>query len=178
VFFAWLASALGYAQTHQGQVAEALPLMEQAVEHVVALRIQYNQAMWVGWLSEAYLLDSRSEEAEAHAEHALALSRTYKERGNEAWILRLLAEIAMHRDPPDIGQVETHYQQALALANELGMRPLQAHCHRGLGLFYSQTGQSEQARAKLAMAIEMYRAMKMKFWLPETEAGLAAMVTR
>src|SRR5215510_7004458 len=29
---------------------------------------------------------------------------------------------------------------------ELGMRPLQAHCHRGLGTLYATTGQREQAR--------------------------------
>jgi tetratricopeptide (TPR) repeat protein len=80
----------------------------------------------------------------------------------------------MHRDPPEIDQAEIHYQQALSLANELGMRPLQAHCHRGLGTLYSQTGQSEQARAELSRAIEMYRDMEMTFWLPETEAVLSA----
>jgi len=64
--------------------------------------------------------------------------------------------------------------QALTLASELGMRPLQAHCHRGLGTLYRQTGQPEQAFAELSTAIEMYRDMKMAFWLPETEATLAA----
>ena len=54
------------------------------------------------------------------------------------------------------------------------MRPLQAHCHRGLGMLYRQTGQGEHARAALSTAIEMYREMAMTFWLPETEAALAA----
>ena len=62
---------------------------------------------------------------------------------------------------------------ALALAEELGMRPLQAHCHRGLGTLYAATGQWEQARAALTTAIEMYRVMDMTFWLPETETALA-----
>ncbi len=53
------------------------------------------------------------------------------------------------------------------------MRPLQAHCHRGLGTLYATTGQREQARAELSTAIEMYRAMDMTFWLPQTEAALA-----
>jgi hypothetical protein len=53
------------------------------------------------------------------------------------------------------------------------LRPLQAHCHRGLGKLYSQAGQAEQARAELSTAIEMYRDMEMTFWLPETEATLA-----
>jgi hypothetical protein len=53
------------------------------------------------------------------------------------------------------------------------MRPLQAHCHRGLGMLYAATGQQEQARAELAAAMEMYRAMDMTFWLPQTETALA-----
>jgi len=87
----------------------------------------------------------------------------------QANALRFLGDIAMHGDPPDIDQAERHYQQALALSHELGMRPLQAHCHRGLGALYNLTGQAKQARAELSTAIEMYRDMEMTFWLPETE---------
>ena len=53
------------------------------------------------------------------------------------------------------------------------MHPLQAHCHRGLGMLYATMGQQVQARTALATAIEMYRGMEMTFWLPETEAALA-----
>ena len=73
----------------------------------------------------------------------------------------------------DAELAEAHYRQALALAGELGMRPLQAHCHRGLGTLYAATGQWEQARAALAAAIALYRAMGMTFWLPQAEAALA-----
>ena len=75
--------------------------------------------------------------------------------------------------PPDAEQAEAHYQQALALADALGMRPLVAHCHHGLGRLYGQTGRGEQARAELSAAIELYRAMEMTFWLPQAEAVLA-----
>ena len=67
-------------------------------------------------------------------------------------------------------------QQALALAEELGMRPLQAHCHRGLGTLYARQGQQQQARAALAAAIDLYRDMDMTFWLPQAEAALAQVV--
>ena len=46
----------------------------------------------------------------------------------------------MHRDPPDVTPAAAHYQQALTLAEELGMRLLQAHCHLGLGALYTTTG--------------------------------------
>jgi len=74
---------------------------------------------------------------------------------------------------PEIEQAESYYQQALALAEELGLRPLQAHCHLGLGTLYAKTGQRELARTELSTAIERYQAMAMTFWLPEAEAALA-----
>jgi tetratricopeptide (TPR) repeat protein len=113
------------------------------------------------------------EEAQALAACELALACTHQERGNEAYARHLLGEIAVRRDLPERASVETHYRQALALADELGMRPLQAHCHRGLGTLYAQLGQWEQAHAALTTAIEMYRAMDMPFWLPQAETALA-----
>jgi tetratricopeptide (TPR) repeat protein len=113
------------------------------------------------------------EEAHVLAEQALALTRAHQERGNQAYALRLLGEIAAHRDPLEVDPAEAFYSQALALAEELGMRPLQAHCHRDLGTLYAVTGQREQARAALATAMEMYRSMEMTFWLPQAEAALA-----
>jgi hypothetical protein len=49
--------------------------------------------------------------------------------------------------------------QAIALAEELGMCPLQAHCYHGLGTLYAATGRREPARAALATAIALYRDM-------------------
>ena len=125
------------------------------------------------WLSEVCRLAGRSEEAWQHARQALDLARQHKERANEALALHQLGVVHAHADPPDVAQAEAHYRQALALAEELGMRPLQAHCHRGLGTLYAATGQREQARTELAAAIELYRAMDMTFWLPQAEAALA-----
>jgi hypothetical protein len=55
--------------------------------------------------------------------------------------------------------------QLLTLDEALGMRPLQAHCHRGLGMLYGTLGRQEQARCELSTAIEMYRTTTMTFWL-------------
>jgi tetratricopeptide (TPR) repeat protein len=173
LLFSWVAVDLGAAYTLSGRVAEALPLLEQAVEQATAMRILSNHTVAVTHLSEAYLHAGRLEEARQLAGQALELSRERKERGNEAYALHLLGAIAAHRIPLECESAETHYYQALALAEELGMRPLQAHCHRGLGTLYAKTGQAEQARAELSTAIEMYQAMEMTFWLLETEAVLA-----
>src|SRR5262249_58065694 len=103
---------------------------------------------------------------------ALALARQLTTDGVEARALPQLGVVHAPADPPEAAEAAAHYRQALALADELGMRPLQAHCHRGLGPLYAATGQREQARTALSTAIEMYRAMDMTFWLPQTEAVL------
>ena len=161
------------AYTLSGRVADALSLLEQATAQADAMGSAESQTIVAAHLSEASLRAGRLDGAMQLARRALALSREHEERGTQALILRILGEIHAHRDPPDIKQAEAHYRQALALADELGMRPLQAHCHHGLGNLYSQIGQREKARAELSTAIDMYRDMEMTFWLPETEAALA-----
>jgi tetratricopeptide (TPR) repeat protein len=113
------------------------------------------------------------EEARALAERALAYAHAHQQRGHQAYARRLLGDIAARREPPERDQAEAYYPQALALAGELGMRPLQAHCHCGLGTLYAKHGQLEQARTEFSTAIEMYCAMDMTFWLPQAEAALA-----
>ncbi len=108
----------------------------------------------------------------------MAHARAHQERGHQAYALRLLGEIAARREPPESNQAGDYYRQALALAEELGMRPLQAHCHRGLGTLYAQRGRREQAHTELSTAITMYQTMDMTFWLPQTEAALVQVATR
>ena len=168
-----IAAGLGYAYALQGRLAEGRALLEEAISESIRTGALQGHAHWVAWLSEVCRLAGRGEEAWQHARQALDLARQQKERGNEALALHQLGVVHAHADPPDAAQAEAHYQQALALAEELGMRPLQAHCHRGLGTLYAKIGQREQARTELSTAIELYRAMDMTFWLPQAEAALA-----
>jgi tetratricopeptide (TPR) repeat protein len=123
-------------------------------------------------VGEAYLLAGRSEEAVRLARRALELCREHKERGHEAWTLRLLGDIASHPDSPDIETAEGHYREAMAVADALGMRPLLAHCHLGLGKLYNRTAKRQQAQEHLAAGTQMYREMDMRFWLEQAEAEM------
>ena len=98
---------------------------------------------------------------------ALDLAQEHRERGYEAHALRLLAAIEVARETPALDRAEENYRKALALAEELGMRPLQAHCHRGLGRMYAALGPPRAAATAAAAARELYRAMDMTFWLSE-----------
>jgi predicted ATPase len=172
-YFPRMAAVLGAAYTLGGRVADAVPLLTRALEQTTATGMVGDRALCRLALGEVQLLAGRLEEAQALADRALTLAREHQERGHQAYALRLLGDIASRRQPPESKSAEAHYQQALALADELGMRPLQAHCHRGLGTLYATTGQQEQARAELFTAIALYREMGMTFWLPQAEATLA-----
>ena len=150
-----------------------MPLLTQAMEQTMTPEMVGYQALCSLSLGEAQMWAGHLQEAQALAERALAFTREHQERGNQAYALHLLGEIAAQRDPPDVEQVEGYYRQGLALAEELGMRPLVAHCHRGLGTLYAKTDRRELARAALSTAIALYCAMEMTFWLPQTEAALA-----
>jgi tetratricopeptide (TPR) repeat protein len=162
---------LGYAYLHSSRIAEALTLLEQAVERPTMRRMYTLQ---LSWLAEGYLLAGRGEKAHQVASRALSLARDKKERGYEAWALRLLGEIAARGDL-DIGQAENHFRQALTLAEELGMRPLIAHCHVGLGKLYRCAGDRQKAEEHLNTGVAMMRQMKMGIWLERAEEELKAL---
>src|SRR5262249_17763697 len=168
-----IAASLGAAYALRERLAEGRTLLEEAISENIRTGALHDHSRRVAWLSEACRLAGRSEEAWQHACQALDLARQHKERGNEAHALHQLGVVQAHADPPDVTQAEAHYHQALALAEALGMRPLQAHCHCGLGTLYATTGQREQACAELSAAIDLYRAMDMTFWLPQAETALA-----
>jgi len=64
------------------------------------------------------------------------------------------------------------YHQAASLADELGQRPLIAHCHLGLGKLYWRTEKRAETVEELLIATKMYRKMGMPFWLERAEAEL------
>jgi class 3 adenylate cyclase/tetratricopeptide (TPR) repeat protein len=173
VLFPWVASLLGYAYVQSERLGDGLLLLEQAVERAAARKLGGRSSRSLADLGEAYLLAGRKADASEVAERALTQYRGHKERGNEAGALRLLGDVAACADPSDVERAEAYYREALALAEELGMRPLVAHCHLDLGSLYQRLGRAEEARGELVTAADLYRAMEMAFWLGRAEDTLA-----
>ena len=149
LFVPRMAAALGEAYELDGRAADAAPLLTRALEQTMAPEMIGFQALCRLPLGEAHLMAGRFDEAHAQAERALALARAHQERGNEAYALRLLGEIHARRDPAEGDEAEHVYRQAMALATELEMRPLVAHCHLGLGQLYRKTGKRQEAEHHL-----------------------------
>jgi tetratricopeptide (TPR) repeat protein len=150
-----------------------LALVEHEVEGQVTKGRSRLLALVITRLSEAYLRAGRLEDARQRAVQAVELASQYRQRGHQAWALWLLGESTARQAPSEVEPAADHYRQALALAEELGMRPLQAHCHLGLGTLYVTIGRQQQAYTELSAAIALYRAMEMTLWIPQAEAALS-----
>jgi tetratricopeptide (TPR) repeat protein len=130
------------------------------LEEADRLRFFFGHSQWVAWQAHAHLMAGRMDEAGEQVDEALRLSRQCGQRGYEALALYVRGEIESLRERDC---AETFCRQALALADELGMRPLVAHCHLGLGKLYARMGKREQAREHLTTATTMYREMGMTY---------------
>jgi tetratricopeptide (TPR) repeat protein len=167
-------SALGCAYLWSRRTADALPLLEEAVDGITAMGMLGFKPWPVTALAEAYLIVGRIAEAQEQAQQAAALARAHRAQGLEARALRLLGDILGY-DSAHMEQAGDSYRQALALATELEMRPLVAHCHLSLGKLHGSTGEHEDARAHLATAGTLYREMDMPFWREQAGVEMSGM---
>jgi tetratricopeptide (TPR) repeat protein len=159
------AGHLGFVYVLSGRVAEGLALLSEGQES----EKQY-QTLIIAHMGEACLHAGRVHEAITFADRALTVARERGQRGYEAHALRLLGEIAAHPDSPDAEAAAGYWRQAMALADELGMRPLDAHCHLGLGKLYRRAGNRAKTDEYLTTAATMYHEMGMNLWLAQAEA--------
>jgi class 3 adenylate cyclase/tetratricopeptide (TPR) repeat protein len=163
------AAPLGHAYALAGRIAEGMALLERQRGAMDSVGRGVQKARVLEGLAHACLLGGRVNEAERFTDQALALTRQRGERGVQARVLRLLGEIAFRRAADVIEPAAERYRQALALATELGMRPLMAHCHRGLARLFEQAPMAG-AEDHLARATALYREMQMMACLPPADA--------
>jgi class 3 adenylate cyclase/tetratricopeptide (TPR) repeat protein len=168
-----ISAGLGTAYAHAGRVTQGLALLEETCRDDIRTGALFMHTSHLMQLSAVELLAGHLNEASQHARQALDLARQQKARGHEARALFQLGALHANAASPDVPAAEARYREALTLAEPLGMRPLQAHCHLGLGTLYTRAGRPEQARAGLSAAIALYRSMEMTLWLPQAEAALA-----
>ena len=166
---------LGHVYARSGRTAEGVALLREAVQHSESTGRRGAHALLVTYLGEACVLAQQLPDATSCAEEALIQAREHGERGHEAYAVRLLGEIASHGDPRRPEVADGHFMRAMAYADELGMRPLIAHCHLGLGTLYRRVGRRDGAREHLITAIAHFREMGMEGWLEQAREEMEAL---
>jgi class 3 adenylate cyclase/tetratricopeptide (TPR) repeat protein len=157
-----IASVLCYAYALSGRIGETYALLDQTIEDVGGWG---GTAMWLPWLGDAAILADRLVEASQILEQSLAMSTDRHERAIQAYTQRLLGDLALRKDKPDIDTAERFYNDALRLAEELHLRPHVAHCHLGLSRLHRATGQGDRAREHQEHAVAMFTTLDMPLWL-------------
>ena len=163
-------SWLAHAYLAGGRPSDAVAALEESLSQ--KLRFDALRDYSLALLAEAHLQLGNVIEAERLACQAVERCRRQHERGWEADSLRVLAETAAHPNRLAPAKAAAGYRDALALASELGMRPLVAHCRLGLGNLCRLTGDRSQAREHLAAASEMYDEMDMPSWRGQVAIAL------
>jgi DNA-binding SARP family transcriptional activator len=172
IYSALVIASLGAAHAMSGSRDAALPLLEQSVAEAQAVKQLFGYPMILLQTAAVQLDAGRLVEADEYASEALELTRRHGGRGDEAWALHLLGEVAARQEPPQSKQALERYGQSLVFAAELGMAPLQARCHLSLGALHRQAGRGEEARRELSHAGAMLGRMQMPHWLRTAETLL------
>ena len=157
-----LGTSLGHAYCLANRVDEAILILEETERESTAMHRNGGLAMTVVRLGEAYLRKLRTADAEQCARRALALARKHKERGHEAYALRLIAELGV-ADSPLISESETNFLQALGMAKDLDLQPLAAQCHLGLGKRYQRVGKQASAEQHFNAAAALLQQLGLQF---------------
>jgi tetratricopeptide (TPR) repeat protein len=164
-----VAGYLGGAYTHGNQAGRGIEILNEAIASAGTMDLMVDQAMRLMHLAQAHLSINQVEQAATVAQLALQISQAYHQRGADAWTNWLLGEINVHAYNP--GAAESHYLNGMALASELGMVPLLAHCHFGLGKQLGRTGRNEQGSEHLLAAANLYRTLGMSSWIRQMETA-------
>jgi DNA-binding SARP family transcriptional activator len=162
------AATLGLACATTGQLASAISLAAAGVSATSSK--QYWFARLLEIQGSVLLAAQRLDEAASVATAALETARARGERGHAACALRLLGEIARRRQPGAVEPAMDHFDRALALADQLEMRPLRAWCRLERAETLYHAGRRDEAGQSLGPAIDDFRAMEMKAWLRRAEA--------
>jgi len=166
----------GIAIARSGQVTQGIAILLEAERSGKETEwLGHYHTLNVMWLGEAYARNRQYAEAAQAATRALDLARQFHHWTYEGWAHRLLGEIALLSEPNELATAEDHLRQALALGQDLGMRPLAARCRADLAKLYARTDRGTEAEEHFRTAAEMFREMGMKFWLEQAEAEFKAL---
>jgi class 3 adenylate cyclase/DNA-binding SARP family transcriptional activator len=163
--------SLGYAYALSGRAADGIQMLQDALTAIDAMQYGLADVILLEDLGETYVAADQLADARDVAGRVLALARERGQPAYEARALRLLGEVTVGRSDP-AKAAEGHLRDALARAEKLGMRPLVARCHLGLGKLARRTRKRRDAQDHLTTAATMCREMGMRFWLEQAEAEM------
>jgi class 3 adenylate cyclase/tetratricopeptide (TPR) repeat protein len=164
-----IAARLVTAYTRQGRTADALAILNDALEPSI-----YRKGATYTWFylflaaGEAYLSAGRQSDARDYVDRAKALAQKNDEEAHLASALKLQGDVIIAESVARDTAVQS-YLDAIALAEPRGMRPLLARAHFALGSYLS-AHQRGQGKEHLAIATELHQELGLTFPSVASEA--------
>jgi tetratricopeptide (TPR) repeat protein len=156
---------LGYAHLEQGDVAKAIALLEQSVQH---FRSALQTWGWfAAWLGEAYAADGRLDKARELVRQGLARTREA-----EYWIGIGIVQRALGRVDRASGaltEAESHLLEALQTFTEHGFRPEAARTRLDLATITYARGNITATVAHLRDAHALFTEVQAPAYIERTE---------
>ncbi|SAK57260.1 hypothetical protein AWB77_01807 [Caballeronia fortuita] len=167
IYVSRIASFLAAALASIGRIDDALPLINEAIQHSAVTNLRFSNSLVLSNCGRVCHLAGQHSEALAHARDAIDVARACGERGNEGWAECLLRELVSNGADSLAGiqDARGYYGAALTIAEGLGMLPLQAQCLYGLSRLHNTTGKGSFAEQLAAQATALCPETGMKLLL-------------
>ena len=173
LLFPYTAAPLGAAYGRIGRVDEGLALLEAALERAVEMNRMVDAALWRSWQGRTLLENGNLSAAKNTVDRGIALSITYKERGNQATLLTLLGDIQLAMGKSGPKRVLGCFSEALAIAKELGMKPTMSRAHSGIARVYEVLDETEKSEAHARDARQIADEIGVHFWFEDDETEVS-----
>ncbi len=160
--YSYTVGNLGYAYLLAKEPRRALTVLEEGAKDE-NLQVSFWPTPPLTVLADAYRVAGEISLATETVSRALKLSDKREERGFEAWAMLVMAGINDAAERPE--EAKQWYRRTLKQASDLSMRPLVAHCHKGLSNCYLCLGNEKEAQLENKTALEIYRSLGMTYWL-------------
>lgn len=158
---------LGHAYLEKGDLAHAIPLLQQSIQKLG----QFPFAQFQGWfmisLAEGHLLNGEIEKALDLANQGLAITKGAKSLYGVGWSQRALGRIALARG--SLSEAETYLNEALQIFHSLQARYDLGRTRLDLAALAHAQGKQAESATHLKEAHSLFRALRVPRHVERTE---------
>jgi predicted ATPase len=139
----------GWAMAAQGRNDEGITLMRDSLAAMRAVGMELARPMFVTRLAEAYIQIGRFDEARSALDEALAAAQAREDRQHEAERHRLMGELLLRQDAPNIAEAGECFARALETARKQQAKIFELRATMSMARLLARCGRAETAHEML-----------------------------
>jgi tetratricopeptide (TPR) repeat protein len=155
----WAQTFLGWTWCRAGRVREAVDLLASILPLYEATQFVGGQVFGSAFLGEAYWRAGQLNDAERTLQSGLKLAtRGGDQKFYVGWIRRLLAEIAMEKNPGQVTEpfAARQFEECISIFRDIKAENELAMAYAGYGRLHRRKGRRDQARECFGQALDIF----------------------